>query len=683
MPARRGSRPDGFIERMQGFDWGGHTDRRTIWLDGDGLYTDANFYQKGPRPAADVRSFGAVADGVADDTPAFNAALAAVNAVGGGTVRVPQGTYMIASQIVIPGDNVTVEGAGVGRTVLTDAADFSTGMVYATGKNGVSVRNLTLKPTFNGYGLYVDGDVTDVSVQDVFVDQQRTDGSGVVFSAGANGAARVTFRGVRVKSPASSTGTVGIAIGGGTQTSTVSSDLVVEGCTTDGFVTGMHNGQNGVWRNARISDCRFTGAAKWGAYLYHYDQCQVVNCEFSGNDVGAFMDDDSPGQGGLVANCLFRDNLTIGLYREEWAKGAMTGCSFQGNGYGFAMMSGRDVSIAGCTFYGNTRDGVLIDFGASITSLASSGPAQGATYSITNTVHIQDVSFVGCTIAGNSRNGISIKGVQRGFTLTGCVIAQNGQADNPTPTNYADVNCDDNTGGSHNYYVSLVGCVIGNTGGSGTDTGYTKWGIKSASGTLTGMDVVGCRFETLNTPLSVATGTLTVTACTFVACSNNITLPSGYAWRANTINGGTLANQTEATAGNLTVAGDLIQSGGNGARIDTLSGAFQGLRLGNASDVTTSNYNVAGDANGALLLNALTGQTISLRIANGADALTIAAALITAAQLLTTKASASGGAGFRLPHGAAPSSPVDGDMWTTSSGLFFRQNGVTKTVTTT
>ncbi len=39
---------------------------------------------------------------------------------------------------------------------------------------------------------------------------------------------------------------------------------------------------------------------------------------------------------------------------------------------------------------------------------------------------------------------------------------------------------------------------------------------------------------------------------------------------------------------------------------------------------------------------------------------------------------------LRLPHGAAPSSPTDGDMWTTSAGgLFVRINGVTKTVTLT
>lgn len=46
--------------------------------------------------------------------------------------------------------------------------------------------------------------------------------------------------------------------------------------------------------------------------------------------------------------------------------------------------------------------------------------------------------------------------------------------------------------------------------------------------------------------------------------------------------------------------------------------------------------------------------------------------------LLTTVASATGSAGLNLPHGAAPTAPVNGDIWTTSAGgLFARINGVT------
>lgn len=44
---------------------------------------------------------------------------------------------------------------------------------------------------------------------------------------------------------------------------------------------------------------------------------------------------------------------------------------------------------------------------------------------------------------------------------------------------------------------------------------------------------------------------------------------------------------------------------------------------------------------------------------------------------LITVASGTGASGARLPHGTAPTAPVNGDLWTTSSGLFVRVNGAT------
>lgn len=45
---------------------------------------------------------------------------------------------------------------------------------------------------------------------------------------------------------------------------------------------------------------------------------------------------------------------------------------------------------------------------------------------------------------------------------------------------------------------------------------------------------------------------------------------------------------------------------------------------------------------------------------------------------LTTVLSGTGGAGFNLPHGVAPTSPVNGDLWTTTAGLLARINGSTR-----
>jgi hypothetical protein len=46
-----------------------------------------------------------------------------------------------------------------------------------------------------------------------------------------------------------------------------------------------------------------------------------------------------------------------------------------------------------------------------------------------------------------------------------------------------------------------------------------------------------------------------------------------------------------------------------------------------------------------------------------------------------TQASATGLAGFNIPAGTAPTSPVNGDMWQDGTNLLFRIGGVTKTVT--
>lgn len=89
----------------------------------------------------------------------------------------------------------------------------------------------------------------------------------------------------------------------------------------------------------------------------------------------------------------------------------------------------------------------------------------------------------------------------------------------------------------------------------------------------------------------------------------------------------------------------------------------------------------AAVANGAAVLTYAAGAVT----ANGTLAVTGATtvAAVTATGLVTTTASASGGAGFNLPHGAAPTSPVNGDVWTTTAAAFVRINGVTQQLQTT
>lgn len=70
------------------------------------------------------------------------------------------------------------------------------------------------------------------------------------------------------------------------------------------------------------------------------------------------------------------------------------------------------------------------------------------------------------------------------------------------------------------------------------------------------------------------------------------------------------------------------------------------------------------------------GATSTFNYTSGTD--TLAVGKVTTTGLILTPASATGGAGFRLPHGAAPTSPTNGDIWTTSAGGLYAQiNGST------
>ncbi|WP_346779702.1 glycosyl hydrolase family 28-related protein [Streptomyces sp. S3(2020)] len=70
------------------------------------------------RVVADIRDFGAVADGTTDCAPAINRAIAAAGRAGGGTVTIPPGTFRIDDVIRIGHCDVVLRGAGSGRTTL-------------------------------------------------------------------------------------------------------------------------------------------------------------------------------------------------------------------------------------------------------------------------------------------------------------------------------------------------------------------------------------------------------------------------------------------------------------------------------------------------------------------------------------------------------------------------------------
>ena len=99
--------------------WGEHGEKWTA----DARLPDFSYagYHRGEQPlpdvppAANVRDFGAVGDGVADDTKAIQAAIAATKS---GAVFVPPGRYLISDYLRIEKSGVVLRGAGADKSVL-------------------------------------------------------------------------------------------------------------------------------------------------------------------------------------------------------------------------------------------------------------------------------------------------------------------------------------------------------------------------------------------------------------------------------------------------------------------------------------------------------------------------------------------------------------------------------------
>ena len=86
-----------------------------------------------------VKDFGAVGDGVTDDTAAIQAAITYVASINGGTVNIPVGTFKVTSTFTIANSNIVIQGAG-----SNTPHDAGTGASAATTLNyaGVSATSL-------------------------------------------------------------------------------------------------------------------------------------------------------------------------------------------------------------------------------------------------------------------------------------------------------------------------------------------------------------------------------------------------------------------------------------------------------------------------------------------------------------------------------------------------------------
>ena len=88
-----------------------------------------------------------------------------------------------------------------------------------------------------------------------------------------------------------------------------------------------------------------------------------------------------------------------------------------------------------------------------------------------------------------------------------------------------------------------------------------------------------------------------------------------------------------------------------------------------ADGAPTTGQLVAGE----ILLNVYSGRAF-FKKTNPSDSIV---EVLTNLSAISLAASTTGGASLNLPHGVAPTAPVNGDIWTTTAGIYVRINGVT------
>lgn len=199
------------------------------------------------RDVVSVKDFGAVGDGVADDTAAINAAIARAAATVGGaigaTVYFPPGTYLISSTITMP-NRVGLVGDNNRGTIIKPHSSFAASYMF-NAVNGTS-------SMFGSYlrDMYIDArgkNMTAVvwaqawqetcGMQRVVVQFDGTTNYGVLISDGYGGAAMTSIVDCEVFSNSTFASAAGIQVN---QISVVGGFvLTVRNCTISGTTTNV------------------------------------------------------------------------------------------------------------------------------------------------------------------------------------------------------------------------------------------------------------------------------------------------------------------------------------------------------------------------------------------------------------------------------------------------------------
>ncbi len=278
----------------------------------------------------DVTDFGAVGDGIKDDSKAITEAISTAQAAGGGTIYFPKGKFKCMA--IRPKSGVTLKGLGWGASVLKGFDDKSNnaiidGMGYFTQKSPLS----------------------EFNVQDLELDGSDMNRSGYHYNRkgiGHQWLRNCRFEGVYVHdTPATGFGTdftINVAF----------LNCLAKNCGTKGKV-GNGIGSNGF--GIGVSDV---------TEVVVFDNCQALEVANNGFTLEAQI---TQGVGyATVTNCYAEKCGNAGYSNSGSQRVDVIGCADNGSVYGVYVSANANqpsdqTIVSGCEFVGQISHGVYSD----------------------------------------------------------------------------------------------------------------------------------------------------------------------------------------------------------------------------------------------------------------------------------------------------------------------------------
>jgi len=263
------------------------------------------------RQTVSVKDYGAVGNGVANDTTAIQNTISAVGASGGGAVYFPAGTYKITSKLTINDNAVFLVGAGRQASILAPAA-MATDHIYFNAVSDGGLSNMAIIPSAAQTGTTAS--INIYNSHNVVLDNF------LIFGNCQTGV---------------------LCDGGVDQFLTTVSNFEISNCAINGI-------QVGTAANF-AQDTLITGGITAGCYdgilLVHCSGVYVTNCDLlSSTNAGLAT---FPATSKYVTACLFT--------------GVLADSTTVGSGFAFADNGGKvtDINMVNCWAASNKLHGVI------------------------------------------------------------------------------------------------------------------------------------------------------------------------------------------------------------------------------------------------------------------------------------------------------------------------------------